>query len=491
MARNLIEFDASLPSRIAAALETFKVPGAVIAVTRGDDEFLMTAGVKRYGSADPVLPTTAFDVGSCAKSYVATAVAILATEGKLGLDDLIRRYVPELALDDPWISDHVTIRDFLSNRTGLARQRPIEAFPNPEMSVLDIMARMKNIRRVYPFRGGYVYFNLGFIVCALVVERVSGMSYAGFLARRLFAPLGMTHSASGRQAFDQLAGRASGHTSHGGPTVVLKEMLFENTQGAGCVYSSGEDALRWLRFHVREEGAGLISPPLMRQLHSPHTVMPFNETGLMHRPPEASLCAYCLGWWTSELASRRLVQHAGGMFGWRAQTSFIPGADMGVAVYLNSARTVHHAIAYMVLESILGLPPRNWVGIVENHVDRVAREFTETMEAVYPRKAGEMSLRALGDYEGRYTHPASGEIEIVQSGGGLLVKQLDGRLWDLSLKPLGDDVFEAGFDNIAVRDYLPAPARARFVVEAAKVVAFEEPGTRYDRLNRDSTSGGE
>jgi D-alanyl-D-alanine carboxypeptidase len=75
------------------ALETFKVPGAVIAVLRGADEFLMTVGVKRYGSAETVLPTTAFDVGSCAKSYVATAIAILATDGKLGLDDPIRRYV--------------------------------------------------------------------------------------------------------------------------------------------------------------------------------------------------------------------------------------------------------------------------------------------------------------------------------------------------------------------------------------------------------------
>ena len=333
MARKLAELDGSLPDRIVAALELFDVPGAVISVVNGHDEYLMTFGVKRHGSTDPVLASTAFDVGSCAKSYVATAIAILATAGKLRLDDPVRDYVPELALDDPWISDHVTIRDFLSNRTGLARQRPIEAFPNPEMSILEIVARMKHIRRVCPFRGGYVYFNLGFMVCALIVERVSGLSYSDFLEQRLFAPLGMVRSASGRQAFDRLGERASGHTSHGGPTVALEDMLFENTQGAGCVYSSGLDALRWLRFHVREDGAGLISPALMRELHKPHTVMLPEDTGLMHRVPEANLCAYCLGWWTSQLANVRLVQHSGGMFGWRAQTSFVPGSDIGVAVY--------------------------------------------------------------------------------------------------------------------------------------------------------------
>ncbi len=482
MTPDLHAIDRALPVRIRAALEAFEVPGAVIAVVRGDQDYLMTYGATAHDRDDPVRPDTPFDVGSCAKSYVSAAVAILASEGKLSLDDPVRRYVPELELDDPWISDHITLRDFLSNRTGLMRQRPIEAFPNAELSVLDIIARMGRLRRVHPFRAGFVYFNLGFMTAALAVERVSGMPYAQFLAEKLFAPLGMTASASGSLAYRTLQGRALGHTLQDGRVHVIADMIFDSTQGAGCVHSSGADALRWLRFHMREQGAGIVSPALMRELHSPHTIMPSEETGLMHRVPEASLCDYCLGWWTSQLGEHRLVQHSGGMFGWRAMTSFLPGADIGVAVYLNSARNVHHAIAYMVLEAMLGRPIRDWTRIAQDHAATVARDFTQWVAQVYPLRADapELTLDACG---GRYVHPVAGQIEIVHSGDGLLMKQLDGRLWDLALTPVGGGLFEAIFDNIAVRDYMPAAGRVRFVADGGEVVAFEEPGTRYERCD--------
>ena len=72
----------------------------------------------------------------------------------------------------------------------------------------------------------------------------------------------------------------------------------------------------------------------------------------------------------------------------------------------------------MILESVLGSPPRDWVAIARKHLENVAREFSNTMERIYPAKAGE--AKPLADYEGRYTHIASGDIEIVRSSNGLL-----------------------------------------------------------------------
>jgi CubicO group peptidase (beta-lactamase class C family) len=477
----IADFDPALSGRIASLLEARAVPGASVAVLRGADEFLSCYGRRRAGADLAVTADTAFDVGSCAKSYVATAIAILATDGKLGLDDPVRRFVPELELDEDWISAHVTIRDLLANRTGLARQRPLEAFPDPDMPVAELLARLRHFPRVRPFRCGYVYFNLGFILCALIVERVSGLAYAEFLASRLFAPLGMTHSASGPRALERFIDIADGHTFQEGRVIELGAALYPNIQGAGFVYSSGADALRWLRFHMMEDGYGLIAPGLMAELHRPHTVIPSEEAGLMHRVPEASLSAYCLGWWTSELASRRLVQHSGGTIGWRAFTSFIPRSGLGVAVYLNSAQNVQHAVAYMVLEALLGLPGRDWTKILRSEADAGVRNFRAFMERSYPVDSGSGPALPLDRYAGRYVHPAAGAVEIARDGEGLLATQVDGRLWDMRLAPLGGGIFEAALVGFAARDYLPAPARVRFVVDGGSPVAFEDSCTVYRR----------
>lgn len=472
----------ALAAEARRALAAFDVPGAVVAVVRGDEDYLLSWGVAETGTARSVGPDTVFDVGSCSKSHVATAIAVLATQKKLKLDDPVRRYVPELELDDAWVSEQVQICDLLSNRTGLARQRPIEAFANHELSVEAILPRLKHIPRIRPFRAGYVYFNIGFVLCALIVERVTGMTYAEFLAREVFAPLGMQHSGSGQWALDRLPEIAAGHTLNGGALKAVAPAAYENTQGAGGVFSTGRDALRWLRFHAREDEQGkIVSPALLRLLHRPHTVMPQEETRFIHRAPGASLAAYCLGWWTSEFGGHRLVHHSGEMFGWRAHTALLPTRELGVAVYLNAARNVHAAICYMAMEHLLGAPPRDWTAIAQAqqalHVEQTERLTATLMPA---DAATPMSL-PLSAYEGRFFHPAAGAVEVTSAPEMLRMRQMDGRLWDMDLTPIGGDVFSASFSLPEVADYQAAPSRVRFVVGAGVVVALQDMTTLYVR----------
>jgi hypothetical protein len=169
------------------------------------------------------------------------------------------------------------------------------------------------------------------------------------------------------------------------------------------------------------------------------------------------------------------------MFGWRAQTSFIPGSEVGAAVYLNMAKNVHHVIAYMVLESLLGISSRAWESIAEEQSKIAAERLTRAMLQAFPCSAGEAATRPLADYQGCYRHPAAGVVEVVADGSHLLLKFMDGRLWDMTLKHFGGDVFEAEFARPEVRDYLPVPAHVRFVVEGDRVIALEEPSTRFER----------
>lgn len=470
-----------LERRLRVMLASHRVPGAAIAVVDGTRDHLILHGVKAAGRPERIGPDTAFDVGSCAKAYVAAAVGVLVDRGSIGFDQPIAKYVPECDFGDSCMNGQVTLRDLLSNRVGLARVRPIEAFPNPQIGALEILSRVRHLPRARPFRSGYVYNNIGFIACAIAVERLSGLPYDRFLQQELFTPLGMTCSASGMSARERLADRATSHVmGRAGPSP-LPERLFDNTQGAGSLYSSGADALRWLRLHLggRGRAAGPLNAQTLAQLHRAHTVMQPFEADLMHRPPEARLAAYAMGWALSQFHGERIVQHSGGMFGWFAHMSLIPDRGIGVAVLLNARVEIHHAISYMVLETLLRERVRDWTAIARERERQSTVAIRRLVARMFPpEQAGTLSLAR---YCGVYRHPAAGEIAITRGDGALLLEQRDGRLWDLRLRPVGGHVFKADFTDPAIREYVPTGFRVAFAVEQKRAVAFREPAVRYER----------
>jgi CubicO group peptidase (beta-lactamase class C family) len=468
----LSELSEPLAASVERILVEAKIPGATVVVLHRGQRYNHTHGVRRINAPDAVDLTTAFDLGSCSKSFAATAVALLASEGKLDLDEPARRFLPELELDSPAATEQVSARDLLANRLGFRRQVPLDAFANPELSPLELVRRIGKLDRLHPFRAGYVYFTPGVVAARLLVERVSGMGYGDFLEQRLFAPLGMRHSASGSSRVRQLTDRACGHVTWQGQVQEIHEDLFDNYQGAAGVHSCAEDATRWLRFQ-------LDAAPHIQATHKPQTQIPRAECKLIHCPPEAERADYCLGWWTTTLHGRRLVQHAGEMFGWRAHIALLPDEGTGVAVMLNCGVPRHAALAYTVLEQLLTGRSRDWC----QTADRTAAQFntatTQSLEAAFPASA----QRPLGlrPYVGRYRHPACGAVDIVEVDGNLQMRFAEGRLWTQELRPLGGDVFETRPVHATVGDYFPVPLRLRFDVRDGAVLSITDTQARYER----------
>ncbi len=455
----------ALNARIDRILKDAQVPGAAIAVvSRGRHQ------VKVSGRG--ITPHTAFDIGSCSKAFVATSVAMLVDEGKLGFDEPVRRWLPEIELDTAEATAQLCARDLLSNRIGFKRQVPVDALANPELSASEIVARIGRLDRAHPFRGGYVYFNPGFIAARLLVERISGLEYGEFLAQRIFAPLGMKGSASGSSRVALLKDQTCGHVLWQGQIQEIHDDLFDNWQGAAGVHTSAEDAARWLKFQ-------LGSPAYIAETHKPQTEIPRAERKLIHAAPESERADYCLGWWTSQLHGRRLVHHAGEMFGWRAYMAFVPDEGIGVAVMLSLGAIRHHAIAYTVLETLLTGDSRDWCEVA----DRMAGEFNAStaklLEMGFP--AGSEPTLELERYAGRYAHPALGVVAITQNGTGLQMRFLDGHIWDQQLQPLGGHTFEARPRNASVGDYFPIPLRLRFDVRDGRVLSLTDTQARYLR----------
>jgi CubicO group peptidase (beta-lactamase class C family) len=154
-----------------------------------------------YGSANleygvPNTDSTVFESGSVAKQFTASAMVLLAQDGKLSLDDDIRKYLPEVP---SFGGQKITIRNLLTHTSGLRDQwgllgiegRTRDTVHSP-MTTLDLVVHQKMLN--FPPGSEYLYSNTGYALAALIIQRVSGKTLNEFTQERLFRPLGMSHT---------------------------------------------------------------------------------------------------------------------------------------------------------------------------------------------------------------------------------------------------------------------------------------------------------
>jgi CubicO group peptidase (beta-lactamase class C family) len=234
---------------------TDSTPGCAVGVSQaGHLQYL-----KAYGSADLEhgtrnSPDTVFEAGSVSKQFTATAILMLAREGKLSLDDRVRKYIPEL----PEYSQPITIRAMLTHTSGLrdwGEIAAIEGWPRgtrvyDDADLLQIVSRQKELNFAPGTR--WSYSNTGYNLSEIIVARVSGMSLAEFTRQRIFLPLGMTHT-SWRDDYTRIvANRAVAYSPKSDG--FHANMPFENIHGNGGLLTTVGDLLKWNE-HLSSPGA--------------------------------------------------------------------------------------------------------------------------------------------------------------------------------------------------------------------------------------------
>jgi CubicO group peptidase (beta-lactamase class C family) len=319
---------------------TSTTPGCAVGVAVAGKPVLL----KAYGMADLEhdvrnTPDTIFESGSLSKQFTALAVQLLAAEGKLSLDDPVRKYIPEL----PDYKVPLTIRHMLTHTSGLrdwgsvagiaGAPRTTRAYTHGH--VLDIVSRQKALN----FTPGdhYSYSNTGFNLAAVIVSRVSGMSFAEFSKQRIFAPLGLTKTSWRDDHTRIVKGRAIAYSAEGGEFHI--QMPFENVHGNGGLLTTVGDLLRWNENFVNPK---VGSAKLLAEMS---TVGKFNDG----KPQD-----YALGLMIGELRGVRNVSHSGSTAGYRAHLNRFPEAHTSVAVLCNGSSGDATRAANRVSEVFLG-----------------------------------------------------------------------------------------------------------------------------------------
>jgi CubicO group peptidase (beta-lactamase class C family) len=302
---------------------TTTTPGCAVGVAIGRRPVLL----KAYGMADLEhdvrnTPDTIFEAGSVSKQFTAMAVQLLAGEGKLSLDDPVRKYIPEL----PEYSWPLTIRHMLSHTSGLRDWGSVESIAGwprttreyTHAHVLEIVSKQKSLN----FEPGtrWSYSNTGFNLAAIIVSRVSGMSFAEFSKQRIFVPLGMTRTSWRDDHTRIVKGRAIAYSESNGEYHI--EMPFENVHGNGGLLTTVSDLLTW--------NNNLASPKVGNAtlIAEMTTAGKFNDG----KPLD-----YGLGFYVNDYRGVKNIYHSGSTAGYRAHLNRFPSALVSVAVLCNGS----------------------------------------------------------------------------------------------------------------------------------------------------------
>src|SRR3954464_10906855 len=150
---------------IAKVQQHWAIPGLAVAVVRRDGPVLVRAyGVRSIATSIPADADTTFAIGSCSKAFSSGLAAALVDAGAISWDDPVRKYLPSFELYDSWVSDHVTLRDLLANRTGLSRASVGEY--GSDLSRTEVLLNARYIRPVAEFRDQFTYSNIGYAAAA-------------------------------------------------------------------------------------------------------------------------------------------------------------------------------------------------------------------------------------------------------------------------------------------------------------------------------------
>ncbi|HEY0018456.1 MAG TPA: serine hydrolase domain-containing protein [Longimicrobium sp.] len=305
---------------IFAAWNNPQSAGCAVGVAQNGRTVLSRA----YGSANlehdiPNTPETVFEAGSVSKQFTAAAIVLLARQGKLSLDDDVRRHVPEV----PDYGTPITLRHLLNHTSGLrdwGSVMGLAGWPRgtriyTHAHALDVISRQRSLN----FTPGaeYSYSNTGYNLLAMIVERVSGVSFAEFSRRELFEPLGMTRTQWRDDFTRTVKGRASAYTLDDGAWHL--QMPFENVHGNGGLLTTVGDLLRWNQALDSGTIAGLDALETQGTLSSGRRI------------------DYALGLYVVEFRGLREVSHGGATAGYRAFLARYPEAGVSVALLCNAA----------------------------------------------------------------------------------------------------------------------------------------------------------
>lgn len=394
-------------------------PGAAVAVMK-DGKIIFSKG---YGYADlesdrKITPTTIFHVASVSKQFTAFAIAMLVDQGKLSLNDDIRKYLPEM--HD--FGTPITINHLVHHTSGLRDQWNLLMMAGwrlDDVITMDQIMRIVSKQRELNFKPGeeFVYCNTGFTLMAEIVKRVTGQTLNEWTKASVFEPLGMTNTFFYDDHERVVPNRAYSYFKDGRTGEFKKSVLSYANAGATSLFTTVEDLNVWaLNFETMKVGNANV----MKMMHEPFILNKGDTTD------------YAMGQSIGKFRGVKSVNHSGGDAGFRSFLVRFPDQHVSIAVASNYAQFGPGGLAFAEANIVLG--------------DALEPEKEPVITPEEPRNepAFDPKTQNLSDYTGSYF---SDELETRYSfdvKNDTLVSHHQ-RHNDFKLNPRSADTFNMNF----------------------------------------------
>jgi CubicO group peptidase (beta-lactamase class C family) len=427
-----------------AAAQLYKdTPGAVVGVIKGGK----LAFVKGYGAADltygmPFTAETPTNIGSSSKQFTGFALALLASRGKLSLDDDVRKHIPELKD----FGQKITVRHLLTHTTGyrefintliIEGRQVLEGdyiAPDEAIKVINRQPTLQNDPGAE-----FNYNNSAFSLATIVVERVTGHPFAEWMRDEVFLPLGMTKTWVRANPGQIIRGRSIGYIPGEGGFREVRDL--HGAAGAGGIYTTPGDVAKWLRnFKTAELGGAAVIKEM--------------TTSFVLNDGKPSNYGY--GVFLDSTRGVRRWQHGGNDIAHSSTFVYYPDLDAGYVVFSNY-QGVPGGIAGVVADAFFG-------------------QHMRAPQLASATSGGSVDVPAstLRRYAGKY--------EMTTLGGMLLTVELQGR--ELQLQVAGQPALPLRPTSMTSFEVVGAPARLTFNTAADSTVegiTFQQGGEHPGR----------
>jgi CubicO group peptidase (beta-lactamase class C family) len=379
-------------------------PGAAVIVVK-DGKVIFRKG---YGMANlelgvAVEPDMIFRIGSITKQFTATAILMLAEQGKLALTDEITKYLP----DYPTQGKKITIEHLLNHTSGIKSYTSLpEWLPlwRKDMSLDELIALFKDKPMDFAPGDNWAYNNSAYVLLGAIIEKASGQSYKDFIEKRIFEPLGMKHS-----FYDSteriISRRVSGYSKGKDGFVNCAYLSMSQPYAAGSLVSSVDDLALW--------DAALYTDKLLKQesLKRAWTPAKLNDGRATH---------YGYGWAMNDYEGHRMISHGGGINGFITHVRRLPDDHLFVSVLTNrdTGNPNPEKLTLKIAALVIGKPFSDPVAItlspakLDNYVGEYQLNDKETAKIL--REDNKLMLSMSG---GKIEITPSSETEFFSAAG--------------------------------------------------------------------------
>jgi len=354
--------------------------GTVLIARDGKPIFVKAYGMANYELAVPNNIYTKFRIGSVSKQFTAAAIMQLQERGKLNIDDSICQYLT----DCPDIWKQITIKNLLNHTSGIVNFTRLPEASGNFLILPHTHSEIVNIFRSIPLESSpgevYNYNNSGYYLLGLIIEKASGMTYAEFLRKNIFAPLQMSST-----DFDDresiVKNRASSY--YLGSDSIFRNSAYINMEilfSMGATYSTVNDLLLWEQSFANEK---LLKPTSRKEMFTP------------------GKGNYGYAWFIEKLGSCDRMYHDGGITNFSASLQRLPAERLTVIAISNQGSDGGIKAAYDIVGKICGVPAT--IRAIQPELMRLNAEklleIVNNAKANFPRfNIPERKIEELGNY---------------------------------------------------------------------------------------------